>query len=307
MKSRKTVMSKPELPMAETQYILDHLKWRINMTNNREAGNKDFNMEYISEKSKEYYIPVSITHRLMEISHLHNEGPKLGEKLQTDQEIKKVLQFAGIFLNQWTEKEASDLIQHIRSQDWTYNEQQRAFVIITLGEIGQRQMLPPNVIRHLRYLMFKAKNPHVRLAVVHTFGKISILHPPDQQMLKQIAEHIKQYREESSKPPRVFTRALEYELFYKALEIIAQKRFFPIKLIQELATPLSNSDDDLKRMEFLQNTLLPIAQNRWPKSTIIYMEQRIPFRHSLQNQNQKSPQKESFNLQCRFSFLNQPN
>ena len=56
-------------------------------------------MEYISKKSKEYYIPVSVTHRLMEISRLRNEEPKPGEKLQTDKEIKNVLQSARVLLS----------------------------------------------------------------------------------------------------------------------------------------------------------------------------------------------------------------
>ena len=305
VKPKIKVTSKPELPLAEAEYILDHLQWKMSLANTRKTVNGSFSIEYISKKSEEYYIPISITERLVEISHLHNEGAKQGEKLQTDREIEKVLQSAGFFLNQLTEKEADDLIQYIRSQDWTYNEKRRAFTIITLGEIGQRQMLPTDVVRYLRSLMFKVKNPNVMLAVIRAFGKISILHPPDQQTLNQITAYIKQYREESDRPPRVFTRSLELDLFYKALEIIAQKRVFPLKLIQELAMPFNNSDDDLKRMVFLQDTLLPIAQqNGWPKATIIYLQQKIPARHSSQNQNHKSQTKENFSSQCRVSFLN---
>ena len=304
--SQKTTVSKskPELSAVETEQILDYLNWQNYIINNKTDSNILKLLEYISKKSKEYYIPVSITHRLMEISRLHNEGHQIGKELQTDWEIRKVLIAFGIPLHQLKEQEISNLIEYVKSQNWNPTENQRAFAIIALGEIGQMQMLPPNVVRYLRTLIFEATNPNIRLAVIQAFGKISILHPPDQGMLKQIAKQIRQSHEENNKPPRVFIRSLEYELIYKALKIIAQNRVFPIELVQTLSMPLNNSADNLKRIDFLQNFLLPLTKkNRWPRDTISYLERKISPKHSASKPNQGKAQKEDPpNAQCPFSF-----
>ena len=295
--------SKPELPTSETKQILDYLKWQNHIVNST-ADLSAFirQLEAISKKSKEYYIPVNITHRLMEISLLHNEAYQNDES-QSDWRVRKTLMDSGIPLHQLKEGDRTSLIKYIISQNETYNEQQRSFAVITLGEIGQRQMLPPNVVRSLRALMFETKNPNVRLAVIQTFGKISLLHPPEQETLRQMAEYIKHFHEENRKPPRVFIQSLEHELFYKSLQMVAQNRFFPISLIQALLIPLSNPADDLKRIDFLQNTLLPLAQqNQWPRTTLAYLEKQLLTKQPSFQPSQNNKHKENYPSQCRVQF-----
>lgn len=301
-----TLSAKPDLPTTEVRQLLQNLAWE----NNRNRTESRVSViESISEKSKKYYIPVNITHRLMEISKLHNEGPQAGEGLETDQDIQNVLTSSGIPLDQLTGDVRSQLVDHIRSQEWTYNEKLKTVAITVLGDIGQRQMIPMDVVYYLRNLIFEIKNPHVRLAAIVTLGKISILYPPDQEFLRKLALYMKQFRETSEEPPDVFTRSFEYKLLYAALEIIAQKRFFPVDLIEELLVPLNKPKDELERVAFLQK-ILPIAKkDRWGKLTIDSLQMGIQAPDQKQNGSQASIQNpgETSNdipdSQCFFKFV----